>query len=93
MQSNAQKIAVTLIAKVGNHFRKQNITGTTDSLYINLGFTTMRSGISPDRAKCKQKVTRFLVTVSTGIPCYSALHLALLPKSMVVQYYVAEFSF
>jgi len=31
--------------------------------------------------------------VNTGITCYSALQLALLPKPTVVQYYVAEFSF
>jgi hypothetical protein len=29
----------------------------------------------------------------TGIPLYSALHLALLPKSTVVQYFVVDFSF
>jgi hypothetical protein len=29
----------------------------------------------------------------TGIPHYSTLHLALLPKSMVLQYYAADFSF
>jgi hypothetical protein len=34
-----------------------------------------------------------IVQGHTGIPLYSALHLALLPKSTVVQYYVVDFSF
>jgi hypothetical protein len=42
---------------------------------------------------CRLVCSGLLCYIYTGIPGYSALHLALFPKSTVVQYCVADFNF
>jgi hypothetical protein len=59
-------------------------------MLLNLKTSYLLPLLSVDPSACLLLV---LLHTSTGIPRYSALHLALLPKSTVVQYYVADFSF